>query len=158
MLKKDREIKDPAGIEAALAASRICHLGLYDGEWPYVVPVNFGYEDGRIYVHASSNPKSKKLSILAKNDKVCFEITSKTEVVSAEKPCDWTTNYASVIGFGRARLLETDEEKLHGLRIIMKAHNGPTENFRMEVVKKTAVIEINIDSMTGKSLPAPGKE
>lgn len=158
MLKKDREITDKAGIEAALTASRICHLGLYDGEWPYVAPVNFGYEDGRIYIHSSSNPKGKKLSLIAKNDKVCFEVTSKAEIVSGEKPCDWTTNYVSVIGYGRARLLETDEEKLHGLRVIMKAHNGPTENFRMEVVKKTAVIEIKIDSMTGKSLPGPDKE
>lgn len=158
MLKNDREIKDSAAVEAALRQARICHLGLYDGQWPYVVPVNFGYEDGRLYFHSSARAEGKKLSILRQNDKVCFEVTVSADVVGGEKPCDWTTRYVSVIGYGRARILEGEEQKLRGLRVIMRAHGGPEENFRPQVLEKTAVVEITVESMTGKQLPAPGKD
>ncbi len=158
MLKKDREITDPQAVVAALGKARICHLGMCDGESPYVVPVNFGFEDGKLYFHSSAKTEGKKLSILARNPKVCFEVTVQAEVKDGERPCDWTTHYVSVIGYGRARILETEDEKLHGLTVLMRHHGGPVEGFRLEVLKKTAVIEITVDSMTGKSLPGPKKD
>jgi len=158
MLKKDREITDPAAVEEALGQARICHIGLYDGEYPYVVPVNFGYEDGRLYFHSSAKAEGKKLTLIARDPKVCFEAVAQAEVREGERPCDWTTHYVSVIGYGTARVLESDEEKLHGLKVIMRSHGGPEDGFRTEVLKKTAVVEIAVKSMTGKRLPAPKKD
>lgn len=151
MRKKEREIKDRAVLEELLLRARVCRLGLYDGEWPYVVPVNFGYAAGRIYVHSSR--KGRKMDILRHHPRVCFEIDSDVEVVAGERPCDYTTKYKSVIGFGTAVLLEDEAEKLEGLRVIMRRHGGPVEGFRPEVVPLTAVIRIDIASMTGKSNP-----
>jgi len=151
MRKKEREITDQSVLEQLLLRAKVCRLGLYDGQWPYVVPVNFGYATGRLYIHSSL--KGRKMEILRANPRVCFEVDSDVEVVNGEKPCDYTTNYKSVIGFGTATLLADEAEKLEGLRAIMRRHGGPVEGFRPEVVPKTAVIRIDITSMTGKANP-----
>ncbi len=42
MRRKDKEITNKAEIEAILKKAFICHLGLSDGDQPYVVPMNYG--------------------------------------------------------------------------------------------------------------------
>ena len=154
MRKKEREIKDKAILDQLLMQSRICRLGLFDGKWPYVVPVNMGYEAGRIYFHSSK--KGRKMEILREHPNVCFEVDSDVEIVTGDKPCDWTTYYKSVIGFGTAVILEDEAEKLAGMRVIMRRHGGPVEGFKPEVVPVTAVVRIDIASMTGKANPPHG--
>ena len=155
MRKKEREIKDKAVLDQMLMQSRICRLGLFDGQWPYVVPVNMGYEPGRIYFHSSK--KGKKMEILRDNPNVCFEIDADVEIVTGERPCDWTTYYKSIIGFGTAVMVEDEAEKLAGLKTIMRRHGGPVEGFKAEVVPVTAVVRIDIASMTGKANPPHGE-
>jgi len=155
MRKKKREITDKSVLEQLLMQARICRLGLYDGKWPYVVPVNIGYNAGHLYFHSSR--KGKKMEILRDNPNVCFEVDSDVEMVTGELPCDYTTNYKSVIGFGTAVVIEDEAEKLDGLRIIMRRHGAPIEGFRPEVVPVTAVVRIDIQSMTGKSNPPYGE-
>ncbi len=153
MRKADREITSIRGIEDILASQRVCRLGMISEGRAYVVPVNFGYEPGALYIHSSRN--GKKAEALARNPEVCFEVDTDVAVVPGELPCQYTTHYRSVIGFGRAVFLTDPEEKLHGLRVIMRAHGGPEQGFAPDVLPVTAVIRIDIESMTGKSLPPP---
>ena len=155
MRRKEREIKDKAVLEQLLMQAQICRLGMYDGAWPYVVPVNMGYDAGHIYFH--SFKKGKKIDILRQYPKVCFEVDSDVEIVTGELPCNWTTNYKSVIGFGTAVLVEDEAEKLAGMRILMRRHGGPVEGFKAEHFPVMAVVRIDIDSMTGKSNPPYGE-
>ena len=155
MRRKEREITDKAVLEQLLMQTQICRLGLYDGKWPYVVPVNMGYEAGRIYFHSSK--KGKKMEILRHSPNVCFEVDSDVEIVTGELPCNWTTNYKSVIGFGTAVILEDEAEKLAGMRVIMRRHGGPTEGFKPESLAATVVVRIDIASMTGKANPPHGE-
>ena len=53
MRRKEREITELSDIEAVIRKSLFCRLGLSDDNWPYVVPLCFGYEDRRVYVHGS---------------------------------------------------------------------------------------------------------
>lgn len=151
MRKKEREITDKSVLEELLMRARVCRLGLYDGQWPYVVPVNIGYADGQIFIHSS--PKGRKMDILRRHPQVCFEVDTDVEVVAGERPCDYTTKYKSVIGFGLAVLVTDEAEKIEALRLIMRRHGGPVDNFRSEVLPVTTVIRIDITSMTGKSNP-----
>lgn len=155
MRKANREITDKADIEAMLRSQRICRLGLISEGRAYVVPVNYGYEPGAIYFHSAR--KGKKIEALAQNPEVCFEVEEAAAIVVGDLPCKYTTHYRSVIGFGRAAILEDAGEKLHGLRVIMQAHDGPQEGFVPEIVEITAVVRIDIESMTGKANPAPGQ-
>lgn len=155
MRKADREITDVKDIEAVLRSQRVCRLGMISDGRAYVVPVNYGYESGALYFHSAR--KGKKIEALAQNPEVCFEVDADVSVVAGELPCQYTTQYRSVIGFGRAVFLDDPEDKLHGLRVIMRAHGGPGEGFVPEIVEVTAVVRVEIESMTGKSLPAPAK-
>lgn len=154
MRRKDKEITDRAVIEAVIARARFCRLGLYDGQWPYVVPVNIGYRDGAIYFHSSR--KGKKMDILGREPRVCFQLDEDVDIVGGEKPCDFTTRYTSVMGFGRAAFVEDEAERRLAFDAIMRQAGGPTEGYRPEVMKKTAILRIDIETLTGKVSPAPG--
>ena len=53
MRRTDREIKDIKEIEAILNESKYCHLGLVDEDQPYVVPMNYAYSNGCLYLHCT---------------------------------------------------------------------------------------------------------
>ena len=150
MRRKDKEITNKADIESILKEAFVCHLGLSDGDRPYVVPMNYAYEDGHIYLHGAA--EGKKMDILKKNDKVCFEMELfRREIIKpGDQPCDWGTAYQSVMGFGNAKLLQTDEEKIRALNLIIKPHDGGSFTFPERMLKLTAVIDITIEEMTGK--------
>lgn len=155
MRRKDQEISDPVLLESIIAKAEICRLGLSLNDVPYVVPVNFGYRDNCIYIHSS--PEGRKMETINHNDKVCFEMECDVEVVRADAPCDWTTRYFSVVGFGRAHLVTDYEEKVKGLNAIMEHYSDVASfQFPEPKVNRAAVIRIEIESMTGKRASYPG--
>ena len=72
MRRQEREIRDEAEIQEILEKGLVCRLGLYDGQYPYVVPLNYGYRNGCIYFHCAR--EGRKIDILKKNDRVCIEV------------------------------------------------------------------------------------
>ena len=94
-----RKITDINEIEGIIGKAGVCHLGLVDGNEPYVVPVSFGYERGALYFHG--NLTGRKIELITKNNRVCFEMEVDVTVKEAEQACDWGTRYLSVIGVGR---------------------------------------------------------
>jgi nitroimidazol reductase NimA-like FMN-containing flavoprotein (pyridoxamine 5'-phosphate oxidase superfamily) len=148
MRRKDREITDRADIEAVLNEATVCRIALADGGVPYIVPLSFGYEDGSVYIHSA--PEGKKIAMLEKNPRCCFEVDICDQVIRDEKPCSWGIRYRSVIGSGRAEILNGSEEKRHGLNCIMQHYGGGTHEFSEHDLGSVAVIRITIESMTGK--------
>ena len=47
-------------------------LGLAFQNEPYVVPVSYGYDQGRIFFHSAK--QGKKVDFMRRNNKVCFEV------------------------------------------------------------------------------------
>ena len=117
MRRKEKEVRDIAAIESVIRNSLVCRLGLARNNQPYVVPLCFGYSGNTLYFHSS--PRGKKIDMLKTNGDVCFEFDIDHEVVQDVKPCKWTMNYRSVIGYGRATLVEDLAEKKKGLDIII---------------------------------------
>ena len=148
MRRKEKEITDTAEIEQIIKQARICRLGLVDGSEPYVVPVCFGYEKNAFYFHCA--PEGRKIELIKKNSQVCVEIDADVEVSGAEKPCGWSTKYRSVIGVGRAHILEDEEDKIHGLVVIMWQFGEKKPNIEFEKTDRTAVVRIDIENITGK--------
>ncbi len=116
---------------------------------PYVVPLNFGYRDGVLYFHSAG--EGKKIEMLRKNNRVCFEIDLDHEMVVSDKPCDWGFKYRSIIGFGRAELITEPEGKRNAFDIIM-AHCGAQGPYayKEKGFEKACIIKVTIESMTGK--------
>ena len=148
MRRKDKEICGEAAIVAILDRARVCRLAMVDGDSPYVVPLCFAYQDGALYVHSAL--KGRKVDLMQKNPRVCFEVDDLLETVEAEDPCNWSLRYQSVIGFGRAVFVEDPEEKKKGLAMIFCRYAGRDGVFSEGKIQATAVIRIDIDTITAK--------
>jgi nitroimidazol reductase NimA-like FMN-containing flavoprotein (pyridoxamine 5'-phosphate oxidase superfamily) len=148
MRKKDKEISDESGIRAIIEKANVCRLGMVNGNKPYIVPLCFGYHDNVLYFHGSL--KGQKIDLIRKNPNVCFEFDLITETMESENACDWSMKYQSVIGFGKAVFIESSDEKRKALSIIMGQYSDRLFLFPENILKVTAVIKVEIESMTGK--------
>jgi uncharacterized protein len=148
MRREEKEIHDPAEIEAVLAEARVCRIAMCDGGRPYVVPLCFGYRSGAFYVHSAA--EGRKIDILKKNPEVCVEVEAGVAPVPGRRACDWGMRFRSVIAFGRVSFLEDDAARREGLDIIM-AHYAPGEfEYPRGVLSKTAVLRVDVTGITGK--------
>ncbi|MBI5000783.1 MAG: pyridoxamine 5'-phosphate oxidase family protein [Euryarchaeota archaeon] len=148
MRRKDKEITDRSEMEAILRKAQVCRIALSDGGEPYIVPVNFGFEGDAIFFHCAT--EGRKLDIIRKNPKVCFEVDADVELDSAGKACDWTFRYRSVIGVGRASIIEDDEAKRKALKVILNHYREGEYEIPDAKLKSVLVVRIGIGSMTGK--------
>jgi nitroimidazol reductase NimA-like FMN-containing flavoprotein (pyridoxamine 5'-phosphate oxidase superfamily) len=146
--RKDKAIDEFAEIEEIVRRSLVCRLGLAEENRPYIVPLSFGFKDNTLYFHSA--PEGKKIEILRKNSRVCFEFDLDHEVLVDEKACKWGMKYRSVIGFGKAFIVEDIQEKKQGLNAIMEHYSGRTYEYPEAAINNTLVIKIEIESMTGK--------
>jgi len=139
-------------IESTILKAKVCRLGMVDGDQPYVVPLSFGYHENTLYFHTGK--KGRKMAILKKNNRVCFEMEVGLEIVPADNPCKWNMRYKSVVGFGRAVILENPAEKIKALDVIVKHYGGALTSYDEKRVNGLAVIKVAIDSVTGKESKA----
>ncbi len=149
MRRADREIKDREELRAIMEAVQVCRIGMCDEGGPYVVPMNFGLGENCLYFHCAR--EGRKIDILRKNGRVCFEMDILHEVRREALRCGCTASFDSIIGFGRAVILEDSGERKAALDRIM-AHYGSEGPFDYagEYFAKTAIIRIDIEEMTGK--------
>ena len=148
MRRKEKEIFEESAIETVIRKSIVCRLGMVDGDKPYIVPLCFGYKDRAIYVHGSL--KGKRINAIKKNNSVCFEFDINSEIIEAEKACDWGMKFQSVIGFGKAILIDDPDEKRRALDIIMRQYSDSFFQYPAGLIEKTSLIKIEIESMSGK--------
>jgi len=142
------EIVETKRIENIITKATVCRLGLADGNQPYVIPLSFGYHDNTLYFHTGK--KGKKMEILKKNNRVCFEMEAGLEIIPADNPCKWNMRYESVVGFGRALVLENQAEKRQALDVIVHHYGGTPMEYDEKRVNGLAVIKVEIENMTGK--------
>lgn len=148
MRRKDKEITDIKSIEEIINKAKVFRLALALNNTPYVVPLCFGYHANTIYFHSAR--EGKKIDILKKNNRVCFEFDIETELVESEKGCNWSMKYRSVIGFGRVVFIEKLDEKKEALEIIMENYSKRTFQFPENMANATLVAKIDIEQISGK--------
>lgn len=152
MRRKDRAVTDRAEILSIMQKCRICRLGLCDGPRPYVVPMSFGVEeqDGEFILYLHGAKEGRKVDIMKHRPAVCVEMDCEYSPLEADTPCAYSCTYASVIGEGKAELLESHEEKAHGLMVIMRHQSGKDFTFTPAQTEGVAVIKIGLQMVTAK--------
>ena len=148
MRRSERQIESKSDMESIIRDSTICHLALSDGGRPYIVPLNFGYEEGTLYFHCAKD--GRKIDIIRRNPAVCFSFVPDHRVVPSESACGWITQYRSVTGFGTASLVESRKSKIKALEIIMRQYSEDKVQFGDNAVDKVLIIRVDVESMTGK--------
>ena len=148
MRRKENEITDKTAMESIILGSSVCRLAFSEEDRPYIVPLCFGYEDDTLYFHSAR--EGRKLDILRKNNKVCFEFDIDHEIVEADDACAWGMKFQSVIGFGRGLIIDDIESKHKALNIIMQHYSRNSYEYPDKAVKKIIIIKVEIEHMTGK--------
>ncbi len=148
MRRNEKEIKDKEIIKEILIKSNICRIALHDEEFPYIIPMNFGYFKNTLYFHCAK--EGKKIDLIKKNNKVGFEIEQSHEILKDKKSCKWTTKYRSIIGFGKIAIINDFNEKVRGLDILM-THHGKKENiYNEKAVNSVVILKLKIEGLTSK--------
>lgn len=153
MRRQDRRITDPAVIRAVLDKCCTLHLGLVEDGRAYIVPLNYGWteENGRYILYAHSAAEGRKIDLIRGGADVGFEMEAGVEYFDADTACGWGNRYESIIGEGRATLLETPEEKRQALAAIM-AHYSARKDYTFEdaMVNLVQVIQIDVTALSCK--------
>jgi len=149
MRRTEREIKDSDEIIEILQKGEICRLGFSVANVPYIVPMNYGYSDGRLFFHSAK--EGRKIDMLRENDRVCFEVEVDTRIVQKQQACRWEMKYRCVMGTGRICEIQDNDEKKEGLSVIMNHYlKKDSWTFIDESVDKIVVLKVDINEMTGK--------
>lgn len=149
MRKKEREIKDRNIIDDIIRRCRVCRLAMCDDGQPYVVPLNFGYDGSFLYFHAAL--EGRKIDIIKRNNRVGFEFDILHDIVTAQRACDFSAKYESVIGSGTAEILDDLDAKKEALKWIMRQYGSDAGDFPEEIMKKTLILRVRIIEISGKA-------
>lgn len=147
MRRKDREIDQKDAMELLIRGEYGTLSTIGEDGYPYGLPVNYVVMEDRIYIHCAK--EGQKLRNIGYSDKVSFSVVGKAMVV----PEEFSTNYESVVAYGRAQFI-TDEEKGKALFAFIEKYapnrieEGRTYISRM--IGATTVIGIELDRITGK--------
>ena len=157
MTKRERQITDPVQIRHILDTAKVLHLGLAVNDEPYVVPMNYGYteEEGKLVLYLHSALKGKKLDMMSANPNVFFEIECDRMPFDGKLPCQYGLVYSSIMGRGKARIIDDVEEKMKAMSVLMKTQTGKDFTFNAQLVSIVAVIRIDVEEYTAKHRPLP---
>lgn len=156
MRRKDREVTDENAIRSILDSARVVHLAMIDGDRPYVVPLHYGYalENGRLTLYLHSAKEGRKLDVLQQNDRVAFVLeTDVVPVSGGDLPCKYGAAYASLMGEGRATILDDAEAKITALAVLMHTQTGRSFSFTPDMANAVAVIRVDVETYSAKSRP-----
>ncbi len=148
MRRSEKEITERSAIDDVINRCLVCRLGLSDDGFPYVVPMNFGYEGDTLFLHSAR--EGKKLDILRKNNRVCVEFDTDVEIISSDDAFGWSARYACVMGFGTAWLVDDPAEKRKAYDALMLHYAGKTFEYPDPCVDCSIIIKITLDSVSGK--------
>lgn len=154
MRRKDREVTDISDIISIIDSCEILRIGLADGDFPYIVPVNFAYtvKDGRISFYIHGAIAGRKYELLNKNGRCSFELDVPLGMECLLEHGDITERYYSVMGTADVTLLPDDEKKAVMDDIIL-ARDERTRNFPYDAakLKVTMIARLDVTSISGKA-------
>ncbi len=159
LTRRERLIEDEGIVKMILEKSKVLHLGLVDGDEPYVVPMNYGYtiEDGKLTFWLHGAKTGRKLDVMRKNPKVFASLECDIEPFEGEVACKYGITYYSLMAKGTAVIVEDIEEKKNALSLLMKTQTQKDFEFTDKLAEVVSIIRIDVSEYTAKHRPAPKK-
>lgn len=148
MRRQKQKIVDERIINEIMNKSLICRLAFFDHEYPYIIPMNYGYKNEDLYFHCAT--EGKKIDLIKQNNKVCFEIEQEHEIIKSDTSCKWTTKYRSIIGYGKIEIISDNNEKIKGLDVIMQQHGKMENSYNKKNVDEIYILKLAISDISAK--------
>ena len=160
MTRRELEIREPEKILQILKECKVLHLGLVDDGLPYIVPMNYGFtmEDGRLTLYIHGAVKGYKLDVIRKNPVCAVEMECEVRPFEGKLPCQYGTSYYSLMGRGKATIVEDVEEKIRAMTILMKTQTEKDFVFNERLVSMVSVIRIDVSEYTAKHRATPAEK
>lgn len=159
--RRDREIRDPAWIEAFLRRAPFGTLASsYEGQ-PFINSNLFVYDPAvnALYLHTAREGRTR--FNLHSNPLVCFSVSEMGRLLPADTALEFSVEYSGVTIFGRAQVIDDVEEARRALQLLLDKyfpHLRPGLEYRSiqpEELALTAVYRVDIESWSGKQKIAP---
>ncbi len=147
----NRMTSRPEDIRSIIDKCDACYVGMVDLEGkPYVLPFNFGFDDGVIYLHSAA--EGKKIDILKQNREVCVAFSTDHQLFHRHEPvaCSYGMKYRSVLAHGKVVFIEDYEEKEKVLNIFMRKYTGKDFSFNAPAVNNVCVYKVEVTKFEGK--------
>lgn len=145
--RQDRLLEE-CRAEEILRCGEYGFLALGSAEGGYGVPLNYVTGEGRIYFHCA--PEGEKLRRLEKNAEACFCIVGHT----APQPAQFTTEYESVMTFGKVSVVRDDAERMHALYLLIEKyspdHIDVGRKYAERSFARTCILRMDISRTSGK--------
>ena len=165
MRRKDREVLGDENIVRIIEQCTTCHIAMVDDAdagMPYVIPLSFGYslEGGVLELYFHCAHVGKKLDCIRKNSNVAFSMCVENRIeIHEDNYCKSGRFYASVVGQGKAEIVEDVAEKCRGLSLLMERQvagvqqSAAPHKFEFTPAQAAAVTVLKITStnFTGKA-------
>ena len=165
MRRKDREVLGDENIAKIIEQCTTCHVAMMDDAGaPYVSPLSFGYslKDGVLVLYFHCAHVGKKLDCIRKSPNVAFSMCVESRIeIHEDVYCKSGRFYASVVGQGKAEIVEDVSEKCRGLSLLMERqaagstlqmHAAPHKfEFTPAQAAAVTVFKITSTNFTGKA-------
>ncbi|MCD4735169.1 MAG: pyridoxamine 5'-phosphate oxidase family protein [Bacteroidales bacterium] len=149
---KNRQITLKSAIEEIIKKCDVCYVGMVEkNAMPYVLPFNFGYSDGVIFLH--SGQTGKKINILKNNNSVCISFSTDHQLgwQTENVACSYSMKYRSALVYGKVYFIEEKEEKIQALNIIMAQYSNRKFKYNDPAVSNVLVMRVEADKMEGRA-------
>jgi uncharacterized protein len=152
MRRKDREITEHNQQLEILQKADAVRLAFAVDNEPYIVAMTFGFiwkEKLTLYMHCAR--EGKKLDMMRRNNKVCFQMDADHQLVIDQVACRWSMNYASIVGRGTLNEVTDETERFSGLNFIMANYGKKGGNrFPAETLQTATVLRLDVDEISVK--------
>lgn len=156
MRRSDREVKEFEDMVKIMEKCDVCRLAFFDEEYPYILPLNFGMLacDGQVVLYFHGALEGKKYELMARNNKVSFEMDCSHRLVLTEDSKSCTMEYESIIGNGILEFVE-EADKFDALCQIMRHYRAEDFGFSKAAMQHTHAFKLTVKQMTGKMRMMP---
>ncbi len=149
---REKAAYDHETVHGVLDAGLVAHVAFVQDGQPVVVPMLYGREGETIFLHGAR--KARVIRLLESTGTTCANVTLLDGLVYARSAFESSMNFRSVTIFGKARLVEDRNDKVHALRVIsectMPGRWSEVRESLENEIKMTGVIALDIESASAK--------
>jgi uncharacterized protein len=148
---KNRTLTHQTEIDAIIKKSQVCHMAMVDDQGkPYVLPMNFGYHDGIIYLHSSR--KGKKADILRNNPSVCIAFSTDYHLRWQNEgvACSYSMKYRSVLAYGEVEFIEDPDLKKEHLNRVMEQYTHRKFSYNAPAIREVLCFRVVVKRFEGR--------
>lgn len=143
-------------IDEIIGKNKLCYVGLIDKDGlPYVIPMNFGYDGGIIYLHSARDGGS--IEALRENANVCITFCNNPTLTyqNEEVACSYRMKGSSVICRGKVVFEEDFDQKVKALNIMMKQYTERTFTYSTPAINNVLVWKVEVERISTKVFGVP---